>query len=141
MLIAFALIALLPYLTTWILYFQFLDMKLTPRQLFNNTQRVYKLFVVVIKMIIAYLFGPPLQIALLHMKYWWNQSTINQYFILTSQQIEFGSKNNNTRLDVYPSSKQNQPVLIFFYGGGWNSGSKRLYSPIAHNLVRNGING
>lgn len=31
------------------------------------------------------------------------------------------------RLDVYSAGAANAPVIVFFYGGGWNSGSKQDY--------------
>jgi len=43
------------------------------------------------------------------------------------------------RLDVYPSnSKESAPVVIFIYGGGWDSGKKNQYFFAANALVKRG---
>lgn len=45
-----------------------------------------------------------------------------------------------SRLDVYqPESARNCPVLIYVYGGSWNSGNKELYAPMAQRLLPEGL--
>jgi acetyl esterase/lipase len=95
--------------------------------------RILKLNYVLIKMVLSYLFGPPAQIAIILLRNWWKQHT---HYV--KRNIDFGSRVPTTKLDVYPSASQKQPVIIFFYGGGWGSGSKGLYAPVAHTLSENG---
>jgi acetyl esterase/lipase len=43
-------------------------------------------------------------------------------------------------LDLYlPEGKKGFPMILFIYGGAWQSGSKDLYGPLAQNFVRQGI--
>ncbi|KAI8616773.1 Alpha/Beta hydrolase protein [Chytriomyces sp. MP71] len=57
------------------------------------------------------------------------------------QHIPFNTKHT---LDVYAHCCQDttgtelKPVVLFIYGGAWNSGSKALYGPLAFNLLRSG---
>lgn len=47
---------------------------------------------------------------------------------------------NSARLDVYqPAGANNCPVLVYVYGGSWNSGNKELYAPIAQRLLPEGL--
>jgi acetyl esterase/lipase len=44
------------------------------------------------------------------------------------------------RLDVYaPKTALSAPVVVFFYGGGWESGSKEMYRFVGHTLAARGI--
>ena len=44
------------------------------------------------------------------------------------------------RLDIYrPEKPGNYPVIIYIYGGGWNSGDKELYALVAQKLVPLGM--
>lgn len=44
------------------------------------------------------------------------------------------------RLDIYlPAHAENCPVVVFFYGGGWKSGDKRLYKFVGAALAGAGI--
>lgn len=44
------------------------------------------------------------------------------------------------KLDVYqPSSAGPHPVLIWVHGGGWSSGSKELYAPVAQRVLPENI--
>jgi acetyl esterase/lipase len=86
--------------------------------------KIVKLNIIVLEMIYSYITGPPIQIAFIHLHNWFfNHSRI--------------FKAINPKIDVYPQHSTS-PVIIFIYGGAWNSGSKRLYSPIAHNLQESG---
>jgi len=43
-------------------------------------------------------------------------------------------------LDVYaPKAALSAPVVVFFYGGGWESGSKDMYRFVGHTLATRGI--
>lgn len=45
-----------------------------------------------------------------------------------------------TRLDIYqPAGARGCPVLIYVYGGSWNSGNKELYAPMAQRLLPEGL--
>jgi acetyl esterase/lipase len=53
--------------------------------------------------------------------------------------LEYGP-DARQRLDIYaPSAAASLPVLVFFYGGGWNSGSKDLYGWAAQALAAQGF--
>ncbi len=40
------------------------------------------------------------------------------------------------RLDIYkPDKPGNYPVIVYIYGGGWNSGNKELYALVAKKLI------
>ena len=58
-----------------------------------------------------------------------------------AKNVSFGDQEWQT-LDVYsPStepSKDKKPVLIFFYGGSWDSGNKEMYYFVADAFVRRG---
>lgn len=52
--------------------------------------------------------------------------------------VAFGDDPRQT-YDVYaPAGKTDLPVLVFFYGGGWNSGSKDDYAWMGHALASMG---
>src|SRR5262245_56130221 len=43
-------------------------------------------------------------------------------------------------LDVYaPADARDAPVVVFFYGGSWQGGSKEIYSFLAHSLTGRGV--
>jgi acetyl esterase/lipase len=43
-------------------------------------------------------------------------------------------------LDVYPpADARDAPVVVFFYGGSWQGGSKEIYSFLAHSLAGRGV--
>jgi acetyl esterase/lipase len=46
----------------------------------------------------------------------------------------------DTRLDVYPLDKGQKlaPVIVFIYGGGWRSGDKKMYAPLAETFQKKG---
>jgi acetyl esterase/lipase len=57
--------------------------------------------------------------------------------------IDYGSRikgvDENPTLNVFSlhkKKKQSQPVLIFVYGGNWNSGNKEIYNYIGRNFAR-----
>ncbi len=53
--------------------------------------------------------------------------------------IAFGA-GPSQKLDVYrPESGAGYPVLVYVYGGSWNSGNKELYAPIAQRLLPEGV--
>lgn len=53
-----------------------------------------------------------------------------------ARDIPFGD-DPKQMLDIYvpKSGNKNLPVLVFFYGGGWNSGSKADYAWMGHSLA------
>lgn len=59
-----------------------------------------------------------------------------------TKDINYISANNqdnlpNKKLDVYASKKaDNLPVLVFFYGGSWESGEKEIYHFLGNRLAR-----
>src|SRR3990172_4835016 len=56
-----------------------------------------------------------------------------------SKSIPYGSRAAQ-KLDVYsPETGSNYPVLIFVHGGGWDSGNKELYAPVAQKLLPEGL--
>jgi acetyl esterase/lipase len=55
--------------------------------------------------------------------------------------LPFGSTHSPTRLDIYRGQDGVlglKPVIIFYYGAGWNGGDKGLYTPIAKSLAERG---
>ena len=47
---------------------------------------------------------------------------------------------NRLDLDVYaPANADHAPVVVFFYGGSWESGKRRWYSYVGKTLANNGI--
>jgi len=50
------------------------------------------------------------------------------------------TENERNRLDVYYSNKDfNRDVLVFIFGGAWESGSKETYKYLGKNFVRKGL--
>jgi len=44
------------------------------------------------------------------------------------------------RLDIYaPKKADNLPVMVFFYGGSWKSGDKKIYPFLGNRLARRGV--
>ena len=55
------------------------------------------------------------------------------------QDIAYGT-DPRQRLDIYrPTDKTNAPVVVFFYGGSWNSGSRADYAFVGEALASRGI--
>jgi acetyl esterase/lipase len=53
--------------------------------------------------------------------------------------VAYGSNTAN-RLDVYlPAHPRNSPIVVFFYGGGWDSGDKASYKFVGAALANAGI--
>ena len=53
--------------------------------------------------------------------------------------LEFDAK-NRLDLDVYaPTNADGAPVVVFFYGGSWESGKRRWYSYVGKTLANNGV--
>jgi acetyl esterase/lipase len=56
-----------------------------------------------------------------------------------TQSVAYGTGARRT-LDIYrPSDAKGLPVVVFFYGGAWRSGSKKIYRFVAGALARRGI--
>ena len=61
-----------------------------------------------------------------------------EYPFLTKN-IAYGTKAHQV-LDVYrPDDDATHPVVVYIYGGGWNSGNKELYALVAQKLVPLGM--
>lgn len=61
-----------------------------------------------------------------------------EYPYLTKN-IKYGPKSHQV-LDVYrPADDKAYPVVLYIYGGGWNSGNKELYALVAQKLVPQGM--
>jgi acetyl esterase/lipase len=59
--------------------------------------------------------------------------------IAIHRNIEFDAK-NGLALDIYaPAAAQDAPVVVFFYGGSWESGKRRWYGYVGKTLANNGI--
>ncbi|KAJ3324015.1 hypothetical protein HDV06_000991 [Boothiomyces sp. JEL0866] len=98
-----------------------------------NPIRIAKITAVFYGIIYGYIFGPSLQVGKIHFMKWYRNEKSK-----AKLNINFGSTSFKTKLDVYPMNSRDNPVIVFFYGGSWNSGSKRLYSPIAENFHKRG---
>lgn len=59
---------------------------------------------------------------------------------LAARDLVFG-KDSRDRLDVYvpAAAPEAAPVLVFFYGGSWDSGSKNDYAFVGHALAAQGF--
>lgn len=56
-----------------------------------------------------------------------------------TQSVAYGAGSRRT-LDVYrPDAAKGLPVVVFFYGGSWQSGNKAIYRFVAAALARRGI--
>ncbi len=52
-----------------------------------------------------------------------------------AKNVAYGSQAHQV-LDIYqPDKPGNYPVIVYIYGGGWNSGNKELYALVAQKLV------
>jgi prenylcysteine alpha-carboxyl methylesterase len=81
-------------------------------------------------MVLFYTSRPAFQIAYSHFKTWYSS-------YIVKKDIPYGSKVDTTKLDIYPQNTKS-PVIIFYYGGGWVTGSRKLYAPIGSNLQKRG---
>ncbi len=56
-----------------------------------------------------------------------------------TKNIAYGSA-PRAKLDIYqPTSEDSHPVLIFVHGGGWETGDKELYPPVAQKVLPENI--
>ncbi|MFL5763187.1 MAG: alpha/beta hydrolase [Bacteroidia bacterium] len=67
-------------------------------------------------------------------------SGCSRYFSTPHPDILY-SKENDLKLDVYSPRNQQQPgnVIVFFHGGNWATGSKKLYRFLGRGMARKGI--
>ena len=66
-------------------------------------------------------------------------STISRADLTILHDISYGPHPRET-LDIYrPARSGTYPVVVFFYGGAWNSGSKSMYPFVAATLARHGL--
>jgi acetyl esterase/lipase len=65
-------------------------------------------------------------------------ATISRSSLTITHDVAYGPNQRN-KLDVYrPIGAGAAPVIVFFYGGAWNSGSKAMYPFVAATLARRG---
>jgi acetyl esterase/lipase len=65
-------------------------------------------------------------------------STISRNGITVTHDVAYGTLLRQ-KLDIYrPDGASNAPVVVFFYGGGWDSGNKGMYPFVAATLARKG---
>jgi len=65
-------------------------------------------------------------------------STISRAGLTVTHNIPYGALPRQ-KLDIYrPAGPSFVPVVIFLYGGGWNSGNKSMYPFVAATLARQG---
>jgi len=67
-----------------------------------------------------------------------NAVSANRHYVL-SRDVSYGDEPRQT-LDVYRAAEPlpEAPLVVFFYGGGWNSGSKKSYEFVASALGKAG---
>ncbi len=66
-------------------------------------------------------------------------STTSQRNVAVHKNIEFDAK-NRLDADIYaPANAAGAPVVVFFYGGSWESGKRRWYGYVGKTLANNGI--
>lgn len=65
-------------------------------------------------------------------------ATIPRNGLVIEHDIAYGP-DPRQRLDIYrPEGSGKHPVIVFFYGGGWDSGRKSMYPFVAATLARQG---
>ena len=65
-------------------------------------------------------------------------ATISRAGLTVTHDVTYGPHARET-LDIYrPATSGPAPVIVFFYGGAWNSGSKATYPFVAATLARRG---
>ncbi len=65
-------------------------------------------------------------------------ATISRSGLTVTKDVAYGPGPRD-RLDIYrPAKGRDQPVIVFLYGGSWNSGSRRIYPFVAATLARRG---
>jgi acetyl esterase/lipase len=65
-------------------------------------------------------------------------ATISRHGVTVTQDVTYGDLPRE-KLDVYrPEGVSHAPVVVFIYGGSWNSGSKAMYPFVAETLARRG---
>jgi acetyl esterase/lipase len=65
-------------------------------------------------------------------------ATISRAGLTVTHDVAYGILPRQ-KLDIYrPDGAGPAPVVVFFYGGAWNSGSKRMYPFVAATLARQG---
>jgi acetyl esterase/lipase len=65
-------------------------------------------------------------------------STISRSGLTITHDVAYGALPRQ-KLDIYrPAGAAFAPVVVFFYGGGWNSGNKSMYPFVAATLARQG---
>jgi acetyl esterase/lipase len=104
------------------------DRRRIPYMLVNPT-KILKINKALFEMLFFHISKPALQILYIHLKTLYIPPPV-------SFQIQYG--NHKQKLDVYPAKVKDSPIILFYYGGGWRSGKKELYAPIAHNFYLKG---
>jgi acetyl esterase/lipase len=65
-------------------------------------------------------------------------ATISRSGLTVTHDVAYGPTPRE-KLDIYrPAGSSHTPVIVFFYGGSWNSGSKAIYPFVAATLARRG---
>ena len=66
-------------------------------------------------------------------------ATVSRAGVTVTHDVAYGPLPRE-KLDIYkPNGAAPTPVIVFFYGGAWNSGSKALYPFVAATLARKGF--
>ena len=66
-------------------------------------------------------------------------ATISRSGVIITHDVAYGPLPRE-KLDIYrPADAAPAPVIVFFYGGSWNSGSKAMYPFVAATLARQGF--
>ncbi|KAI8897989.1 Alpha/Beta hydrolase protein [Globomyces pollinis-pini] len=149
---------MVPYLITWSMYLVLAQHKnpnrpkilgialpalpLSPTRVFNVTHSFFRY-------ITDNVYGPPREVFQLYVKNLWGAKLkLTQSHVKVGKNVTYGSRNEKMKLDVYESkieemdhvshisnNDEKRPVILFIYGGAWNSGSKDLYAPVALSLT------
>ncbi|KAJ3000228.1 hypothetical protein HDV02_000141 [Globomyces sp. JEL0801] len=149
---------MVPYLITWSMYLVLAQHKnpnrpkilgialpalpLSPTRVFNVTHSFFRY-------ITDNVYGPPREVFQLYVKNLWGAKLkLTQSHVKVGKNVTYGSRNEKMKLDVYESkieemdhvshisnNDDKRPVILFIYGGAWNSGSKDLYAPVALSLT------
>jgi acetyl esterase/lipase len=137
----------IPYLNAWFLYLMFAQTQNPKRrQLFGillpvlplELTEVYNVNQQVLRFLTSFAYGRPKEIFKLYLRGYTAHFGMKFKAALN---LPFGSGNPKTRLDIYRGQDGVlglKPVIIFYYGAGWNGGDKGLYTPIAKSLGERG---
>ncbi|CEJ02112.1 hypothetical protein RMCBS344292_16129 [Rhizopus microsporus] len=117
------------YLSAWIAYYVYAR---TDSEFYipYHPVRVIKTNIALSQLLWGTIRYIPMYFSYFHWRYW--KIGTEKFKEIVSQDIPYTS---TCSLDVYHPNRTSQaPIILFFYGGGWSSGSKTYYTTFANTL-------